>query len=222
MAGRKGDAFRPALDRWNSSEEMLCRQVCNPVFMGWSILPSALTIPQFVTRICASALGYVLSIAIVRSTPLLVRIRFIPALLSTLIITCVQAQVMECMDSQGRKEYSTTCPSGTVSQKEVRIKAAAQPGPADSPTSSYQEQESAFQQRRIQREADENAAVQRQRLQQIAERECADARRKMDQLQSGIRLRWTDKATREHVIMTEADHEKEMKRMESVLRQCRF
>jgi hypothetical protein len=91
----------------------------------------------------------------------------------------------------------------------------------DVPKSSYQEQENAFQQRRIQREADERAEAQRQRETQIVERNCADARRKMDQLQSGRRLRWTDKATRERVIMSEADHESEMKRVENDLRQCR-
>lgn len=141
---------------------------------------------------------------------------------SVLMISSVQAQVMECTDSMGRKEYSTTCPSGTVSQRELNTRAINQQSAASAaPQSSYQEQEKAFQQRRIQRETAEDAGAQQKKQQQIAERNCSDARRKMEQLQSGRRLWWRDKATQERVVMSEAEHEAEMKRVEKELHQCR-
>lgn len=153
---------------------------------------------------------------------LLLKAKLVPFLLPALIVTCVQAQVMECTDSLGRKEYSTTCPSGTVSQRELRSRTNNQAGVvSDAPQSSYQDQEKAFQQRRIQRETAEDAEAQRLRQQKIAERDCASERRKMEQLQSGRRLRWVDKATRERTVMTEAEHEAEMVRVENELRRCR-
>ena len=150
--------------------------------------------------------------------------RIAPAIVipAMLIAVSVHAQVMVCIDSQGRKEYSATCPPGTVSQKELSAKGASPQGQSAAPKPpSIQEQERAFQQRRLQRESAETDEAQKQKQQQMAERHCANARRKMEQLQSGRRLRWVDKATGERIVMTEAEHAAEMKIVAEDLRQCR-
>jgi hypothetical protein len=134
----------------------------------------------------------------------------------------VHAQVMVCVNSDGRKEYAATCPPGTVSQKELRPKGTDPQGAGnETPSSSWQDQERAFQERRIQRETAEAAEAKKQQQQQNAERFCANARRKMEQLQSGRRLRWVDRTTGERPVMTEEEHAAEMKAVEAELRRCR-
>jgi hypothetical protein len=128
------------------------------------------------------------------------------------------AQILECVDGQGRKEFAATCPPGTVSQKELRPKGA--PATEPSTQQDWQEQERAFQQRRLQREADAADAEKKQRQEQYVERRCASARRAMEQLQSGRRLRWTDKATGERQVMTDAEHAVEMRAVSEELRRC--
>jgi hypothetical protein len=139
-----------------------------------------------------------------------------------LLVTEVRAQILVCTDSLGRKEYSLSCPPGTVSQKQFRAREQNQQvaGSNGSP-STWQDQERAFQERRIQRESAEAAEAQKQKQQQNAERQCANSRRKMEQLQSGRRLRWVDKSTGERPVMTEEEHAAEMKSVEAELRQCR-
>lgn len=148
-------------------------------------------------------------------------------LASAALVSCAllaidaQAQILVCVDGEGRKEYSTTCPPGTVSQKEFRPKGSDRlESVSNAPQSSWQDQERAFQERRIQRETAQAAEAQKQKQQQIAESRCAHARRKMEQLQSGRRLRWVDKAG-ERPVMTEEEHAAEMKSVEAELRQCR-
>jgi len=129
-----------------------------------------------------------------------------------------QAQILECVDAEGRKEFAAVCPPGTVSQKPFRPRGAA--GDATAAPQDWQEQERAFQQRRLQREAAEADAQKKQRQEQAAERRCASARRAMEQLQSGRRLRWVDKATGERIVMTDAEHAAEMKAVSEELRRC--
>lgn len=130
----------------------------------------------------------------------------------------VHAQILECVDSHGRKEFAATCPPGTVSQKELRAKGAAAAEPDAQPD--WQEQERAYQQRRMQREAAEADADKKQRQDQAIERRCASARRAMEQLQSGRRLRWVDRATGERPVMTDAEHAAEMRAVSEELRRC--
>lgn len=144
-----------------------------------------------------------------------------PACVSILLAAfsaAAHAQILECVDGQGRKEFAATCPPGTISQKELRPKGAAAAEPA--PQQDWQEQERAFQQRRMQREADAADAEKKQKQEQYVERRCANARRAMEQLQSGRRLRWTDKATGERQVMTDAEHAAEMRAVSEELRRC--
>ena len=92
--------------------------------------------------------------------------------------TGTHAQILECIDAQGRKEFASTCPPGTVSQKERRPKGDTSTTPAPQPD--WQEQERAFQQRRLQRDAAEADAAKKQHQEQLAQGRCASARRAMD------------------------------------------
>ncbi len=138
------------------------------------------------------------------------------------VVTDVQAQIMVCVDRDGRKEYAASCPPGTVSQKELKPKGANVYEADNAPSqSTWQDQERAFQERRIQRESAEADDAKKQHQQQYAERYCANARRKMEQLQSGRRLRWVDKTTGARSVMTDEEHAAEMKGVEAELRRCR-
>jgi hypothetical protein len=147
------------------------------------------------------------------------RCAFIPFFLASLITFGAHAQVLECIDSQGRKEFASVCPPGTMSQKELRAKGQATV--SEAPQQDWQEQERAFQQRRLQRESAEADAEKKRAQQQNAERRCASAQRAMEQLKSGRRLRWVDKATGERNVMTDAEHAAETKAVEEELRRCR-
>lgn len=145
------------------------------------------------------------------------RYTIIPFFLVSLITFDARAQVLECIDSQGRKEFASICPAGTKSQKELRGKEPA----SEAPQQDWQAQERAFQERRLQREQADSDAEKRQKQQQASERRCASVQRAMDQLQSGRRLRWVDKSTGERIVMTDAEHAAEMKAVAEELRRCR-
>lgn len=145
----------------------------------------------------------------------------IPIFLATLITTGVHAQILECVDSQGRKEFAASCPPGTVSQKELRARGASQQPASEVPQQDWQEQERAFQQRRLQRESAEADAEKKQRQQELVESRCAGLQRRMEQLQSGRRLRWVDRTTGERSVMTDDEHAAQVKIVSDELRRCR-
>ncbi|WP_420472615.1 hypothetical protein [Noviherbaspirillum sp. ST9] len=145
------------------------------------------------------------------------RCAFIPFFLASLTTFGAHAQVLECIDSQGRKEFASVCPPGTLSQKELRAREAA----SAAPQQDWQAQERAFQERRLRREQAESDAEKRQLQQQAMKERCASAQRAMEQLQSGRRLRWGDKATGERAVMTDAEHAAEIKAVSEELRRCR-
>lgn len=152
----------------------------------------------------------------------MLRPAFILIFLAVLISAGVHAQILECVDSQGRKEFAASCPPGTISQKELRARNAIQQGTAgEAQQQDWQEQERAFQQRRLQRESAQADADKKQKQQEYVERRCANVQRQLEQLQSGRRLRWVDKTTGERSVMTDAEHATEMRAVQEELRRCR-
>ena len=87
------------------------------------------------------------------------RVRVWPAAFGMLMLFPVRApaQIFECLDADGRREFAQKCAAGTVKQREVSKAGAANPDTTVVPAQpAYKEEEFAFQQRRLQREASEN------------------------------------------------------------------
>ncbi|MEO7727049.1 MAG: hypothetical protein ABIS45_07320 [Burkholderiales bacterium] len=89
------------------------------------------------------------------------------------------AQIFECIDARGVKEYARFCPPGTVQERQ-RGKAAAsdnEPGPAPATApKSIEIQEVEFKKRMLERQEAETKASQDKTQTEAAERNCAEAR----------------------------------------------
>lgn len=122
------------------------------------------------------------------------------------------AQIFECMDAKGNKEFAQTCPPGTV--KETRLKGGAGPavgGGSSAPASkSLAEQEAAFRKRSIERQEAEAKAAKQQAENEDAKRNCFDARAQLKQLQDGTRLSRTNPDTGERTFMDDTQRQSEM------------
>ena len=80
------------------------------------------------------------------------------ALFGVLVILPVRApaQIYECIDADGKKEFTQKCAPGTVKQREVSKGGASNlKGGSAPPQTSYKAEENAFRQRQIEREANE-------------------------------------------------------------------
>ena len=95
------------------------------------------------------------------------------------------AQIFECIDAGGKREFAQKCAPGTVRQREVAKTGAGNLDPATPPRTSYQEEEQAFRRRQMEREAsDAKAAAQAAN----AEKRCQNARAQLASVESARRL----------------------------------
>jgi hypothetical protein len=134
-----------------------------------------------------------------------------------LLMTCilavaapvVSAQVFECTNAAGVKEYAQFCPPGTVQQRQVTKGAdsggdtgTAKPGAAPK---SIPFQDAEFRQRAAERlEAEKKAEQEQARIEEF-ERNCTEARTGLQAVQSGQRLQRFDPATGERLNYTEEE-----------------
>ena len=109
------------------------------------------------------------------------------ALLGMLAILplCAAAQIFECIDANGNKEFAQKCAPGTVKQREVAKGGASNPVGNSPPQTSYKEQEFAFRQRQLEREASESKAA---AAAEDAARKCQAARARVTALENARRL----------------------------------
>ncbi|MEO7728017.1 MAG: DUF4124 domain-containing protein [Burkholderiales bacterium] len=135
------------------------------------------------------------------------------AVLSILMLLPLRApaQIYECLDADGRREFAQKCSPGTVSTREVSTAGATSPDVgAPAKSSSYKQQEIEFQQRRIQREdkdAKEKAAT------ADAARKCKNAQYRLSQLEITRRLpNGKDPKTGDVIYLTQDERAAEIKK----------
>ena len=96
------------------------------------------------------------------------------------------AQIFECIDAEGKREFTQKCAPGTVRQREVSKAGASNlTGGASAPQSSYKEEEFAFRQRQLEREANEAKA--KAAADEAASR-CQSARSRLVMLENARRV----------------------------------
>lgn len=139
-----------------------------------------------------------------------------------LLISCVAmllasqatAQVLECVDAKGKKEYAQTCPPGTVKETKLMKSGGgaagagtANPVPA---AKSLAERDAEFRKRNLERQETEAKADKEKAESKEAERHCNDARAQMRQLQDGLRIARTDPNTGERSFLEDKDRPAEI------------
>jgi len=122
--------------------------------------------------------------------------RLVPALASAVAIalmtlaTVAAAQIYECTDAKGAKEYAQSCPPGTVKQRQVveggSAGAPAAGGAAGPKTIDQQEIE--FRKRLLERQEAEAKEAQEKAKAGEAERNCNAVRSTLKALQEGQRM----------------------------------
>ncbi|HEX8955502.1 MAG TPA: DUF4124 domain-containing protein, partial [Burkholderiaceae bacterium] len=119
---------------------------------------------------------------------------FLLALL--LASACAQAQVYECIDANGKKSFTTECPSNTVKAKEMHP-AVTDPG---APVTSREKIKALEDTYARQRAVDKAKTAEQEQQAEDARanaQACAAARARLDALQSGRQAKRVDPVTGE-------------------------
>ena len=139
------------------------------------------------------------------------------ALVAALSAATAQAQIYECTDARGARQFAQFCPAGTVRQREV-VRGDEVPVAAPDVKSSAQ-QEVDFKKRMQQRqEADAKAAEMRGKTDE-AERNCGMARMQLKGLLEGQRMQRLDPDTGERINLGDAERAADAERQQALIEQ---
>lgn len=117
--------------------------------------------------------------------------------------TVATAQVFECTNAAGAKEYSRYCPPGTVQQRQIT---KSEPGAdAGGAPKSIETQGAEFKLRALERQEAEQKAAQELAKAEEFERNCIEARTGLQAVQDGQRLQRFDPATGERLNYTDEE-----------------
>jgi hypothetical protein len=117
------------------------------------------------------------------------------------------AQVVECVDANGKKIYAQTCPDDAEKKRDIAVPQAPAKPAGDA---SWKQKESDFEARRQERlKAEAKQNEKDQHAKQSVQR-CADARSKLDMLESGRQTKRVDPITGEHVPLDSGQRQTEL------------
>ena len=129
-------------------------------------------------------------------------LRLMLVCVAALVSSVASAQVYECVNAKGAREYAHFCPPGTVQQRQIlkESESGAEPrGAGGAAPKSIGEQEVEFRKRLLERQEAEAKAEQEKTQAEEAERNCSDARGQLKALEDGQRMTRIDPATGERV-----------------------
>jgi hypothetical protein len=148
-----------------------------------------------------------------------------------LLMTCilavaaplVSAQVFECTNAAGVKQYAQFCPPGTVQQRQV-TKGAESGSDTGTPTpgaapKSVPFQDAEYRQRLLERQEAEKKAEQERARAEEFERNCIEARTGLQAVQDGQRLQRFDPATGERLNYTDEERAEAAERQRKAIAQ---
>ena len=122
----------------------------------------------------------------------------------TVIAPVATAQVFECTNTAGAKEYSRYCPPGTVQQRQI-TKSSESGSDAGGAPKSIETQGAEFRLRALERQAAETKSAQESAKAEEFERNCIEARTGLQAVQDGQRLQRFDPATGERLNYTDEE-----------------
>ncbi len=139
--------------------------------------------------------------------------------MNTLLTGCVamlftgvaSAQIMECVDAKGNKEYAQVCPPGTVKENKLSKGGSGGSGSSAAPAGkSLAERDAEFKKRNLERQEAEAKAAKEAAESKDKERNCSDARSQLRSLQEGQRIARTDPNTGERSFLEDQDRPAEI------------
>ena len=119
-------------------------------------------------------------------SPLRVALRLLLGATLACISSATPAQIYECIDANGKFEFTQKCAPGTVRQREVAKTGGGNSDAASQPRISYQEQEHAFRQRQFEREAKERKEL---AATEAAAKQCNSARVHLVSIENARRVK---------------------------------
>ena len=157
-------------------------------------------------------------------------VRLVPALASAVAIALMTlanvatAQIYECTNARGAKEYAQSCPPGTVKQRQVveggTTGAPAAGGAAQPKTVDQQEVE--FRKRLLERQEAEAKEAQEKARAEEAERNCTAARSTLRAVQEGQRISRVDPDSGEIIRFGDEERATETERqLKQIERWCK-
>jgi len=120
------------------------------------------------------------------------------------------AQIYECTDAQGNKEFAQACPPGTVQQVQKSGGAATSPASPAPASKSLAEQEAEFRKRVLEKKEAETKAEQEEKKAQQTENNCNDSRSRLKALQEGLRITRVDPNTGERSFLDDSTRQAEI------------
>ena len=134
--------------------------------------------------------------------------RLLTGCIAMLLASAAAAQILECVDAKGKKEFAQTCPPGTVKETQLMKggAAASSPGAAASApaTKTLAERDAEFRKRNLERQESETKTAKDQADAKDAQRNCEDSRSQLKALQEGHRIARTDPKTGEVAFLEDA------------------
>jgi hypothetical protein len=137
------------------------------------------------------------------------------ALLTVACSGIATAQILECVDAKGRKEFANQCPPGTTEARKIMksgvgtpssgagaAAGAAAPAPANK---SVAEQEADFRKRQNERQENDAKATKDKAEAEDRRRQCEQSQTQLKALESGQRMGKFDSKTGERTILTDSE-----------------
>jgi hypothetical protein len=133
----------------------------------------------------------------------LIRYLSVCALLGLSVLA--HAQIVECVDANGKKSYAQSCPDG-AKQREIQalpalVKPSATNAASDASKKSREDQEKAFAKRRQERLDAQAKEAEQEKKRAEAAAQCAEATRRLGLLESSRQAAAADRDARELAIM---------------------
>jgi len=144
-----------------------------------------------------------------------------PALAAALFIALFSgvatAQILECVDAKGRKEFANQCPPGTTEVRKIMKSGvgtpsaggAASPAPAAA-NKSVAEQEADFRKRQNERQENDAKATKDKAEADDRRRQCEQSQSQLKALEGGQRMGKFDPKTGERTILTDSERPAEI------------
>ena len=137
--------------------------------------------------------------------------------MTTLLCGAAQAQIYECIDARGAREFAQICPVGTVRQREV-VRADEPPAPATD-TKSTMQQDAEFRKRLQERQDSAAKAAEESAKKDEAARNCMQARAQLKALVEGQRMQRINPDTGERIFLGDDERAADSERQRALIEQ---
>ena len=133
-----------------------------------------------------------------------------------LLPAAAQAQIYECVNARGAREFAQVCPAGTVRQRQL-TRSDVPPPPPD--TKSAAQQDAEFRKRLQERQDAEAKAAENRSKTEEAERNCTQARTQLKALLEGQRMQRIDPDTGERINLGDEERAADAARQQKLVEQ---